>query len=170
MVKRILIINTISNGSVFQELRNLLVDMPKDIEWVDASTLNISHCVGCNYCWLKTPGICTIKDDYEILLKKMIHSDEMWVISDTSFGFISHKAKNIFDRIMPFVTMYLQFKGDEMRHIMRYDNKLDIGIIYSGEGDQKYLERWCKRAALNFGSKSLGVFSEDKLKEAVSCM
>lgn len=170
MSKRILIINTISNGSTFHELRKLLSDMPNNVEWVDASTLNISHCIGCNYCWLKTPGICTIKDDYEILLKKMIHSDELWVISETSFGFISPVAKNIFDRIMPLVTMYLQFKGGEMRHIMRYDNKLDVGIIYSGDGDQKYLERWCKRTALNFGSESLGVFSEDKLKEAVSCM
>ena len=151
-------------------MRKLLSDTPNNIEWVDASTLNISHCIGCNYCWLKTPGICTIKDDYEILLKKMIHADELWVISDTSFGFISFRAKNIFDRVMPLVTMYLQFKGDEMRHIMRYDNQLDVGIIYSGDGDQKYLERWCKRTALNFGSESLGVFSEDKLKEAVSCM
>lgn len=170
MSKRILIINTISNGSTFHELRKLLSDMSNNVEWVDASTLNISHCIGCNYCWLKTPGVCTIKDDYEILLKKMIHSDELWVISETSFGFISPAAKNIFDRIMPLVTMYLQFKDGEMRHIMRYDNKLDVGIIYSGDGDQKYLERWCKRTALNFGSESLGVFSEDKLKEAVPCM
>ena len=27
--------------------------------------MNISHCVGCNCCWLKTPGICVIKVDYE---------------------------------------------------------------------------------------------------------
>lgn len=32
---------------------------------VDTSEMNISHCVGCNCCWLKTPGICVIKDDYE---------------------------------------------------------------------------------------------------------
>ena len=111
-----------------------------------------------------------IKDDYEILLKKMIHSDAMWVISGTSFGFLSHSAKNIFDRIMPLVTMYLHFKDGEMRHVMRYPNKLDIGIVYSGEGNQEYLESWCERAATNLGSKSLGVFSEERVKEAVSCM
>lgn len=170
MAKRILIINTISNGAIFHKAKELLISSTNNIDWVDATTLNISHCIGCNFCWLKTPGVCTIKDDYEIILKKMIHTDEIWVISETSFGFISHSAKNIFDRIMPLVTMYLHFKDGEMRHIMRYPSKPNIGIIYSGDGNQGYLERWCKRTAINFGSKSLGVFSEDRIKEAVSCM
>ncbi|MGN0167851.1 MAG: flavodoxin family protein [Acetatifactor sp.] len=170
MTKNILIINTIPDGIIFHKMKELLSGTQNNIDWVDASVLNISHCIGCNYCWLKTPGICTIKDDYEILLKKMICSDAMWVISETSFGFLSHPAKNIFDRVMPLVTMYLHFENGEMRHIMRYENKVDIGIVYSGEGNQEYLERWCKRAAVNFGSKSLGVFSESRIKEAVSCM
>ena len=42
--------------------------------------------------------------------------------------------------------------------------------IYTGAGDQAYLERWCERTALNLGSRSLGVFSESRGKEAVSCM
>lgn len=29
-----------------------------EIELIDTTGMNISHCVGCNYCWLKTPGIC----------------------------------------------------------------------------------------------------------------
>lgn len=170
MAKNILIINTIPDGKVMAKLKELSVGTSNNIEWLDASTLQISHCIGCNYCWLKNPGICTIKDDYEIILKKMIHSDAMWLISETSFGFLSHSAKNIFDRIMPLVTMYLHFVDGEMRHIMRYSNKLDIGIIYSGNGNQEYLERWCERAAINLGSESVGVFSSDRVKEAVSCI
>ena len=57
-----------------------------------------------------------------------------------------------------------------MRHVMRYSNKLDIGIIYSGAGNQEYLERWCERAAINLDSESVGVFSADRVKEAVSCI
>ena len=26
-----------------------------DGEYIDAGEFNISHCVGCNFCWLKTP-------------------------------------------------------------------------------------------------------------------
>ena len=170
MAKNILIINTIPNGEIMEKLKEMSASTQNNIDWIDATALHISHCIGCNDCWLKHPGICSIKDDYEILLKKMIHSDEMWVISETSFGFLSHSAKNIFDRIMPFVTMYLYFRDGEMRHVMRYKNKLDIGIIYSGEGNQEYLERWCERAAINLGSNPLGVFSEDRVREAILCM
>ena len=170
MEKNILMINTIPNGKIMEQLKELSAGMQNRMDWVDASALRISHCIGCNECWLKNPGICTIKDDYEIILKKMVHSDAMWVISETSLGFLSHSAKNIFDRVMPLVTIYLHFKDGEMRHVMRYGNKLDIGIIYSGEGNQEYLEKWCERTAINFGSKSIGVISEDRVKEAVSCM
>ena len=139
-------------------------------ELIDTTRLHISHCAGCNYCWLKTPGVCVIQDDYEPILRKMSKADQVWLISDTHFGFVSWQTKNIVDRIMPLVTMYLKFKDGQMRHVMRYDHQPDIGIIYTGDGDQDYLERWCQRTALNLGSRSLGVFSERSGKEAVSCM
>lgn len=52
----------------------------------------------------------------------------------------------------------------------RYDNNPDWGVVYSGAGDKEYLSWWCERVAINFGSKSRGVFSQEELKEAVSCM
>lgn len=143
---------------------------PARFELIDTAGMNISHCIGCNYCWLKTPGICTIKDDYEPILKKMSKASQVWLISDTHFGFVSYQTKNIVDRVMPLVTMYLKIKDGQMRHVMRYNHQPDFGIIYTGDGDQAYLERWCGRTALNFGSRSLGVFSVEHRKEAVSCM
>lgn len=143
---------------------------PAEFELIDTTGMNISHCTGCNCCWLKTPGICAIKDDYEPILKKMSDADQVWLISDTHFGFVSYQTKNIVDRVMPLVTMYLKFKNGQMRHVMRYDHQPDIGVIYTGDGDQAYLERWCQRTALNLGSHSLGVFPAEDRKEAVSCM
>jgi len=143
---------------------------PAEFELIDTTGMHISPCAGCNYCWLKTPGVCAIQDDYEPILRKMNRADQVWLISDTRFGFVSWQTKNIVDRIMPLVTMYLKFKDGQMRHVMRYDHQPDIGIIYTGDGDQAYLELWCQRTALNIGSCSLGVFSEHRGKEAVSCM
>lgn len=139
-------------------------------EVIDTTGMRISHCIGCNYCWLKTPGICVIKDDYGPVLKKMSEAGQVWLISDIRFGFLSYHAKNIVDRIMPLVTMYLQFKDGQMRHVMRYDHQPDFGIVYSGNGDRDYLNRWCQRMTLNFGSSSLGAFPREHIKEAVSCM
>ena len=141
-----------------------------EFELIDTTGMQISHCVGCNDCWMKTPGICSIRDDYEPILRKISKADQVWLISDTRFGFVSWQTKNIVDSILPLVTMYLKFKDGQMRHVMRYDHQPDIGIIYTGDGDQAYLERWCQRTALNLGSRSLGVFSESSKKEAVSCM
>lgn len=143
---------------------------PAKFEWISAAGMHISHCIGCNYCWLKTPGICAIKDDYEPILKKMSKADQLWLISDTRFGFVSYQTKNIVDRILPLGTMYLKIKDGQTRHVMRYDKFPDIGVIYTGNGDQSYLERWCGRTALNFGSRSLGVFPAENRKEAISCM
>lgn len=143
---------------------------PTEFEWIDTTGMHISHCVGCNYCWLKTPGICAIQDDYAPILKKMSAAAQVWLISDTHFGFVSWQTKNIVDRVMPLVTMYLKFKDGEMRHVMRYDHQPDIGIIYTGDGDQAYLKRWCRRTTLNMGSRSLGVFPVENSKGAISCM
>lgn len=166
----ILIVNTTSDTTVTKEIRERAALIGFEPEVIEASGLHISHCIGCNYCWLKTPGVCSVKDDYEIILKKIIHADQLWVVSDTTLGFLDHKGKNIFDRILPIATMYLKFGGDQMRHVPRYDKRTDIGIIYRGEPDKEYLQRWSERAALNFESRSLGVYGTDKLKEAVSCM
>ena len=166
----ILIINTTTDTSVTDELKKSPAGNAKGIEIIEAGSMNISHCIGCNSCWLKTPGECSIKDDYEIILKKIIHADQLWVISDTALGFIDHKGKNIYDRILPVATMYLKFVGDQIRHVPRYDKLPDLGLIYFGDGEKEYLNRWIERAALNFEKKSLGVFERDNLKEAVSCM
>ena len=166
----VLIVNTTSNKTVTEQLKQCLNGSNAEIDFVEASELKINNCVGCNFCWLKTPGICSIHDDYEIILKKIIKADQLWVISDTALGFIDHKGKNIFDRILPIATMYLKFKDKEMRHVLRYDQKTDIGIIYNGVLDREYLARWNERAAINFESKSLGVFPVEELKEAAACM
>ena len=166
----ILIVNTTSDTSVTEEIKMLAGERGLKPEVFETAGMNISPCIGCNYCWMKTPGECSIKDDYETILRKIIHADQLWVISDTALGFIDHKGKNIFDRILPIATMYLKFGKDQMRHVPRYDQRTDIGIICCGECDREYLQRWCGRAALNFESRSLGVYGKDEIKEAVSCM
>ena len=67
----VLVLNTLSeyNDEVL-ELQNQICAQSEGSEVVYTREMKISHCIGCNYCWLKTPGVCVIKDDYEIILKK----------------------------------------------------------------------------------------------------
>ena len=112
----------------------------------------------------------TITSELTSALTKQGAEFEVMETSDKKIGFLDHKGKNIFDRILPLATMYLKFKGNQMRHVLRYKGRTDIGLIYRGEADREYLERWNSRATLNFGSKSLGAFPDSELKEAITCM
>lgn len=167
----ILLIDTMKDGKG-KSIKDVLSakGCTSELEYVDASDMNISHCLGCNYCWLKTPGECVVKDDYEVLLKRISKANQVWLLSDTKFGFVTYQTKNIVDRVMPLVTMNLHIVGKQMRHIVRYKNNPNWGVIYSGEGNQEYLEHWCERVAINLAAKSLGAYSMEQLQEVVSCM
>jgi len=166
----ILVIDTAASAAYGEKLAQMLETRGKDYELVRTEGMNISHCVGCNYCWLKTPGICCIEDDYEPILKKMIDADKLLLIGDTSLGFVSYKAKNIMDRIMPLLLMYLEFRKGKMRHRLRYDGRMDFGLIYNGDADREFMEEWCQRVADNIDSKSLGAYPADKIEEVAACM
>lgn len=167
----VLVLNTLSeyNDEVL-ELQNQICAQSEGSEVVHTKEMKISHCIGCNYCWLKTPGICTIKDDYEIILKKILQHEKIVFITETKFGFVSYGTKNLLDRILPIATMYLQFVDGQMRHVPRYDIRPQMGIIYTGDAEHAYLERWMERTALNFESTSLGVFSLEEGRRILSCI
>ena len=153
----ILIVDTTAEH-LGNNIKSELEDTDIKFKFIDANELNISHCLGCNHCWLKTPGICPIKDDYNKIMTEMIKVDQVFLISDISLGFVTYKCKNIIDRVMPLVTMYLKIKDGQMRHITRYDNIAEIGFIVNGECDMDYLNEWSNRVAINFENNSLGVF------------
>lgn len=166
----ILIINTTDETQRVEELTKGLEENNKEYEVVEAGPMKIGHCIGCNHCWLKNPGECTVKDDHEKILRKMVHADQIWFISDTTLNFVSPKTKNIVDRMIPLATMLLTFKNGQMRHVMRYKKGYDVGFLIRGEADMEFLERWSERVAVNTDGHSRGVFSMDQVKEAVACM
>lgn len=167
----VLILNTMSEtGDEVMRLQEEICKKEKKSEIIYTKDKNISHCIGCNYCWLKTPGICTIKDDYEIILKKMIQYDKIIFVTDTKFGFVTYQTKNLVDRMMPLATMYLQFVDGQMRHVERYDIHPKMGILYAGDGNKEYLERWLVRTTMNFSGTSLGAYSLEEGRGILACI
>lgn len=152
-----LVLNTL--GEIVLDRANALIK-DKEVEVVDTSDMKIAHCMGCNQCWLKTPGICAIKDDYEKIIKKLVETENLWIVSDTRFGFLDYKGKRVMDRIMPMLNMTVCFRDGWMRHKLRY-HALNIGLLYKGAADQAMMEDWCKRTAANIGGQSLGAIALD---------
>ena len=156
-----LVLNTLESLDCSEQINTLLAGKGDKIEIINTAEMKIAHCIGCNQCWLKTPGICCIKDDYESIVKKLVKTDNLWIVSDTRFGFVDSHGKKVLDRIMPMLNMYLTFRGGWMRHELRY-HALNVGLIYRGIGNQELLEEWCERTAANLGGHSLGVIALDK--------
>jgi len=119
---------------------------------------NISHCIGCNNCWLKTPGICVIKDAFQELFQNFLQAKRIIFIADTKFGFVSHKMKRIIDRLIALSVPYTKLYKGEMRHASRYKKCWEIGLLYDGDGDKVFLNEWLDRFCLNFFCKSLGAY------------
>ena len=156
--KMTLVLNTLESGDYSEQINELLAAKDSEVEIVNTAEMKIMHCVGCNMCWLKTPGICAIKDDYEIILKKLIAADNFWVVADTKFGFINYRGKRVMDRLVPMLNMYIEIRDGWERHQLRY-HPLNFGVIYKGNGNKELLEEWSERVAMNLGGHSLGVFA-----------
>ena len=154
-----LVLNTLE-GDYSEQIKELLAVKDSEVEIVNTAEMKIAHCVGCNMCWLKTPGVCAIKDDYEIILKKIVKADNLWVVADTKFGFVDYRGKQVLDRIVPMLNMYIEIRDGWERHQLRY-HPLNFGVIYKGNGNKELLEEWSMRVARNMAGKSLGVIALD---------
>ncbi len=166
----LLIINTLSEDNpIVREAAEYMAEKTSACQIIHTEKMKISPCVGCNACWLKTPGICALKDDYEQILKAFLQHDATIILSDTALGFIRYKAKNIIDRMLPVATMYLHFVDGQMRHIPRYDKKFRLGLLYSGDADAQYMNQWLQRVTLNFDGVSIGAFPVEEYRKVSLC-
>ena len=137
---------------------------------IHAYEKNLRPCVGCNACWLVTPGVCSLRDGYEELLKAYLEYDATVFLAGTALNFVDHRMKNVIDRILPLATMYIRIVDGQCRHVPRYGKRLRLGLLYSGTADGAYLNRWMERVALNLGGESLGSYPIAEAKEVLSCI
>nr|AGS53758.1 iron-sulfur flavoprotein [uncultured bacterium contig00146] len=144
---QLLIVNTIPDVSV------------KGADVLSTDDYTIGGCTGCTDCWLKTPGVCSLNDDWEVLFKRFVKADTIVFVTEAKLGFVSHKLKNIVDRLIPLALPYTEMHKGAMRHKSRYKKQWGLCLVYRGDGNKAFLSEWWGRVALNVSSKSLGVCS-----------
>ena len=84
---RLLIINTLPKEHLLAEKAICrLEEKTAECKTFYIKDMKITPCIGCNACWLKTPGICAVKDDYEQILRAYLQYDVTVFISDTTLG------------------------------------------------------------------------------------
>lgn len=101
--------------------------------YIFSQNKKISPCVGCFGCWIKTPGMCVIKDGFEDIGKELSYCDELIIISRCVYGSYSPFVKNIIDRSISYNHPYFTERNNETHHRRRYDNVISISVYFYGE-------------------------------------
>ena len=67
-----------------------------DAEYVHLSDYKIGPCIECNACY--ATGQCKVRDDYQVLLKKILDADRLALATPIFFMSVCAQAKNLIDR------------------------------------------------------------------------
>lgn len=138
--------NDVKHGGIETTMRLIIHDLSKEqsdtlgfgdlsVEEniiVDGNGKN-HYCIGCFGCWLKTPGRCVIKDEYQNMGERLSRVDELLIISKATFGSYSSVVKNVLDRSISYVSPYFEIRKGEMHHKERYHKNLKISAIFYGK-------------------------------------
>jgi len=126
-------------GNSFKALENIRESFPEtDIEILHLNDMNFNLCKGCYGCVLRGEEKCPIKDDKELILKKMIEADGIIFASPVYCHMVSALTKNFFDRF------------GYLAHRPQFFDKYALSMVsYSGYGAEH---------ALSYMDKMLTVF------------
>jgi multimeric flavodoxin WrbA len=146
------------DGEIYEAIRNLYDEPLKVVRLGEQS---IKACTGCWNCWLKTPGICVMRDQMAECYPDYINSDTVILLMDTAQGFINHQAKAFFDRTIPHYHPYIEMIEGECHHVARYERYPDMVFYYDTEGltsqEEQVIEDYLYRTAFHFKSRAYRV-------------
>ena len=113
-------------------------------------TLTIAPCTGCFGCWLRTPGICVTDDDGRAVLKQLVQSDGVILLTPVTFGGYSALLKRALDRIIPMISPFFSTVNGETHHRLRYTRQPRFGVLgLLGDDDAEEAQTFCTLAARN---------------------
>lgn len=130
---------------------------------------DLHHCIGCFNCWVKTPGVCILKDMGNTIVTSIINSDLVIWLTPLTYGGYSAALKKVVDRQLPLLLPFFKLINGEMHHSKRYKKyPVVIYIGYSETLTQKEVELFNKLALANqtnFHAKNLHTYTYKNLAE-----
>jgi multimeric flavodoxin WrbA len=91
-----------------------------EVEAIDVAKLKIKYCTACNSCHEK--GVCSIKDDYNGVLEKLLAADGIIWSSPNYMMNVTAQLKTLFDR-SPLIT-----------HEQLFEGKYSLSLTTAGSG------------------------------------
>lgn len=149
--------------SPLQEIKSFLGDQTKVIS-IDEE---ITPCIGCWNCWLKTPGKCVMNDIMRKVYFDYVNSSKVVILFDTAQGFVNHQMKAFFDRSIPLYHPYIEIVDGECHHLGRYDDYPELYFYYDRkeltEKEDQIIEDYLHRTAYHFQSPAFRINTNDKI-------
>lgn len=87
-----------------------------ETETVYLAGKKIADCLGCTWCWFKTPGVCRHKDDVPALHEKMLRADVIVHATPLYICNMNAIMKRFLDRIMPIAEPYQEYNDGVCSH------------------------------------------------------
>ncbi|MCX5701858.1 MAG: flavodoxin family protein [Candidatus Omnitrophica bacterium] len=140
-------------------LRGVASDVAAESEVIHLCNLKIEFCRACEACHKKIFS-CPIKDDVNMVMKKMLEADVLVFASPNYINQVAASLKAIFDRASHFI------------HCKRLLGKYIFGVVTSGSGQGKAVLDYISYYAHTCGAQYAGGISsqpqltKEKLEEA----
>jgi len=143
-------------------VREIANGQAHDVSFITVTGDELSPCLGCFECWVKTPGLCIMDNDpANTLSAQLIQSDAVILLSEICFGGYSYDIKSFLDRSIPNISPYFEIIAGEMRHKKRYGcYPVTISIGYGDftSEEAQIFKSLASRNALNMRPRSHAVF------------
>ena len=136
-------------------------------------TEKLHHCTGCFDCWVKTPGVCRMKDDYQYMGALLGRCKELVYVSKCTYGGLSPFVQNVMDRALPNLHPDFTVRNKELHHKLRYNNDIRLSVYFYGSDitteERDIAVSLIPAIALDFGAEVTDIFfynTADEVKEA----
>ena len=86
-----------------------------------AAKMDIKPCLGCFFCWNRTPGRCCVTDDMARILEDMLWADVIIWSFPLYYFSVPGPLKNLMDRQLPLNLPFMNRDSESGGHPSRYD-------------------------------------------------
>ena len=151
-----------------QDFSALNINCDKDTVII-SNNGTIRNCIGCFGCWVKTPGICVLKDSYNNMGELLSKCSELVIISKCVYGCYSPFVKNVWDRCISYLLPYFVHKNGETHHPKRYKNIFALSVHFYGadisDEEQKTAKALVEANGTNFHPSKNNTYFYKNFKE-----
>ena len=113
-----------------------------EIESIDIAKMKIKYCTACNSC--HETGVCIIKDDYNVVLEKLLAADGIILSSPNYITNVTAQLKTMFDR------------SPRVIHEQLFDGKYGISLTTAGSGEVDFVLGIMDNFMIHCGGSTIG--------------